>query len=354
MDLKNYRSKIDRVDKKITELLNERAHLVEKISEVKKGKNLHIFQPSRHHKILKKILRENKGPLSEKHLENIFTEILSACLELQHPMKVAYLGPQGTFTHQAAIKKFGRSINYVTCNDIRKVFAMVASHDAHLGVVPIENSIEGVVNHTLDMFVDSNLKICSEIILKISLCLLSNQKSLKGIKKVYSHPQVFGQAKGWLETNLPQATYIPCSSTSQAAKLAKREKNAASVGSQVLSEIYNLNVLHTDVQDYLYNVTRFLVISREDSLPTGDDKTSLVFATHDKPGALFETLKPFKASRVNLTKIESRPSRRRAWEYFFFVDFEGHRENKKIKNVLNKLAKELLFLKILGSYPREK
>ncbi len=355
MDLKNLRKKIDKIDKKILELLNERALIAQEISKVKKSKKLEIFQSGRQEQILKTLKKINKGPLIPDSLEHIFREIFSACLSLQSPLKVAYLGPQGTFTHQAAVKKFGKSVEYVPCESILEVFSTVWSDSHALGVVPIENSIEGVVTHTLDMFIDSDLKICAEIHLKISLCILLNPqtKNLSSVKKVYSHPQVFAQAKGWLDKHLSRRVFLSCSSTSRAAQLCKREKNSACIGSSILANIYGLKILSKDIQEYLHNITRFLVISRMDAKPTGSDKTSILFSLKDKPGALYESLKPFRKRNINLTKIESRPSRRRPWEYFFFVDFLGHRQDKKVERSLKELESQVLFLKILGSYPQD-
>ncbi len=353
MPLKKLRQQIDKLDEKILALLNQRAEIVKKLSEIKKEKNINIFQEARHKEILHKLSKKNRGSLKEEHIENIYREIFSVCLDIQKRLKIAYLGPEGTFTHQAALKKFGRSLKFVPCSNIQEIFNMVASKNVDLGVVPIENSIEGVITHTLDMFIDSDIKIYSEIILKISLCLLSKEKNLKDIKKIYSHPQVFVQAKTFLQEKLPAATLLSCSSTSLAGALSCKEKHSACIGSEVLASIYNLNVLEKDVQDYAHNITRFLVISLQDSQPTGKDKTSILFSLKDRVGALHDALSPFKKYKINLTKIESRPSRRKAWEYFFFVDFEGHRIQRKIKLALKELEKECLFLKVLGSYPQE-
>ncbi len=353
MPLKKLRQQIDKLDEKILEILNLRAKKVKELSKIKKEKKINVFQESRHKQILYRLFKKNKGPLKNEHIENIYREIFSACLDIQKKLKIAYLGPEGTFTHQAALKKFGRNLEFISCSNIQEVFNMVASQNVDLGVVPIENSIEGVITHTLDMFIDSDIKICSEIILRISLCLLSKEKDIEKIKKIYSHPQVFVQAKVFLQEKLPDATLLSCDSTSLAAKLATKEKNSACIGSEALASIYNLNVLEKNIQDYAHNVTRFLVISLEDSQPTGNDKTSILFSLKDRVGALHDALAPFKRYQINLTKIESRPSRKRAWEYFFFVDFEGHRTQRKIKLALKELEKECLFLKILGSYPKE-
>lgn len=352
--IKRLRKKVDDIDREILKMLNSRVETARKIFEKKKEKGMEIYQPWRHKEVLKKLLKEDRGFLSREQIENVFREIFSVCLASQGPLRISYLGPEGTFTHQAAVKKFGKSTDYINCGNIQEIFHMVSCGEVNLGVVPIENSIEGIVSHTLDMFIDSDLKICAEILMRIHLCLLSRARSIKTLKKVYSHPQVFAQARTWIDEHLQGVSLFPCSSTSSGASLAKKERNAGCIGSKILADIYRLNILRKDIQDHLHNITRFLVISKYDSRPTGEDKTSVLFSIKDRPGALYDSLRPFRKYNINLTKIESRPSRRRPWEYFFFVDFQGHHSDSLVKKALRELERVTFFVKILGSYPWEK
>ena len=268
-------------------------------------------------------------------------------------MKIAYLGPEATFTHIAALKKFGQSLNYLECKSIGDVFTEVEHSRADYGVVPIENSTEGAVNHTLDMFVDSDLKICSEAYLTIKHNLLSKHKKMSSIKKVYSHQQVFAQCRIWLETNLPNVELIPLTSTTAAALWVKYGKRGdAAIASKLAAEEYKLDILARSIQDSLHNITRFLIIGKQEVKPTKRDKTSIVFSMKDRAGALHDVLVPFKKNKINLTKIESRPSKKKAWKYYFFVDLEGHHDDKKVKKSLSTLRKRCLHFKILGSYPK--
>jgi len=266
-------------------------------------------------------------------------------------LAVSYLGPEVTFTHLAAMEKFGSSINYRSCKNITDVFSEVEKGRSDYGVVPIENSAEGAVSHTLDMFIDSNLKICSEAYLSISHNLLGHSGSLSNIKEIYSNPQVFGQCRLWLRNNLPNASLRETSSTAQAAMIVSKKKDAACIASLLAKDKYKLKLLAGSIEDFSRNITRFLVIAKDMALATGKDKTSIMFSVKDKVGALHEALVPFKKNRINLTKIESRPSKLRAWEYYFFVDLEGHVNNSKIKKTLKELKKSCSYLKILGSYP---
>jgi chorismate mutase/prephenate dehydratase len=279
---------------------------------------------------------------------------MSSALGLQKKLVISYLGPAATFTHEAARLKFGEAVTYSDAANISEIFNSVEKGYADYGVVPIENSIEGIVTHTQDMFIDSNLKICSEIMLEISHNLMSREGDIKGIKRIYSKAEVFGQCRTWIKTTLPLAELIEVASTANAAKKAKEESGSAAIASELAADLYDLNVLARDIEDTPHNVTKFLVIGNNYAGKTGDDKTSIMFSVKDKVGALYDTLKAFKYHKINLTKIESRPSKRKAWEYYFFVDFIGHCEDKKIKKALLELEKSCIFVKILGSYPIER
>lgn len=349
--LKRLRRKIDSIDSSVIRLLNKRADISKKIGHVKREKSIDIYAPDRESQVYQKVVKENMGPLSDETVKAIYREIMSGTLALEGPLKVAYLGPPATFTHQASLHKFGASVDYIDCSTITEVFREVENGRATYGVVPIENSIEGAVNHTFDMFIDSDLKICSEIYLEISHNLLG-KVNIKSIKSIYSNPQVFGQCRSWIEKNLPRAELVEVTSTTKAAEIASRQKYASAIGSILAAEVYNLNVLAKSIEDSAHNVTRFLVISR--SLypkPTRRDKTSIIFSIKDKVGALHDILVPFKRNNVNLTKIESRPSKIRAWQYYFFVDMEGHLQSKKVKKALTGLKKGCTYIKVLGSYP---
>jgi chorismate mutase/prephenate dehydratase len=275
---------------------------------------------------------------------------MSGARALQKRPKIAYLGPEATFTHIAAIKRFGSAVEYIKTDSITDVFTEVERRRADFGVVPIENSTEGAVNHTLDMFMESDLKICSEVVLEIEHNLLS-KGSLSSIKKVYSNPQVLGQCRLWLEANLAQVELIPVSSTTKAAQIAAKGKTSAAIASKVAAERYGLKILAESIEDSPHNITRFLVIGKADVEPTGNDKTSIMFSVKDRVGVLHDMLGPFKRNRINLTKIESRPSKKQPWKYYFFVDMQGHIKDKKVRQALGELEKYCAYLKQLGSYP---
>ena len=350
MRISQIRKNIDEIDKRIVGLLNLRAKKILEIGKLKNRFNKSIYAPAREKEILTKIAAENKGPIKNGSLCAIYREVMSAALALEKPIVIAYMGPKATFSHQAALRKFGSSVRYLACNTIGDVFSEVEKNNADYGVVPIENSIEGAVSHTLDMLVDSDLKICSQIMLDISHNLLATCQK-KDIKKIYSNPQVFGQCRLWLESNLPKADLIEVSSTTKAAQMAAREKNAACIASLLAAKEYKLKVIAQEIEDSPHNITRFLVIGKFEAEPTGHDKTSIMFSIKDKVGALHDMLLPFKKYGINLTKIESRPSKKRAWDYFFFMDLSGHIDNKNVKKALNELEEKCKFLKVLGSYP---
>ncbi|UCD54715.1 MAG: prephenate dehydratase [Candidatus Omnitrophota bacterium] len=351
MRLTKNRRKIDRIDEKIIELLNKRARTTLQIKRKKLMLKEALYTPHREKEIYENVLKKNKGPLSKQSIKAIYREIMSGSLSLEKTIKVAYLGPPLTFTHLAALSKFGRSVAYTDCNGIGEVFNEVEKERADYGVVPIENSIEGAVNYTFDMFVNSDLKICSEIYLEVSHSLLGKVKDVGSIKKVYSHPQVFAQCRRWIEKRIPRAELIEVSSTSKAAELSSKRKNSACIASRMAAGKYGLKVLESGIEDTAHNVTRFLVIGEKPAEPTENNKTSIMFSIKDRVGALHDILVPFKKNRINLTKIESRPSRLKAWEYYFFVDLEGHYKDKKVEKALSELEKGCTYLKVLGSYP---
>ena len=297
-----------------------------------------------------RVAAQNRGPLSGEALQAVYREIMSGCLALEKPLRISYMGPPASFSNIAALKKFGSSVRYLPVNTINDVFAEVEHGRADYGVVPIENSIEGAINYTLDMFMESDLKICSEISIEISHNLLA-KCGMDRIKRVYSNPSVVGQCRMWLEANLPQVEIIEVTSTTKAAGMAVKEKGAAAIGSSLAAECYGLNMLARSIEDNPHNMTRFLVIGKVEGRPTGKDKTSIMFAVKDKVGALHDMLVPFKKNKINLTKIESRPSKKRAWEYRFFVDMMGHHNDKNVIKAIDQLREVCTSLKVLGSYP---
>ncbi len=350
MPLSELRQKIDTIDDKLLALLNERADLVHEVGEIKKKDGLEIYAPEREEQLLQALIAKSKGRLPSKSIRAIYREIMSAALALEQDLGIAYLGPEGTWTHQAAISKFGASVRYVPQPNFGDVFDQVARRIADYGVVPIENSTEGAVNHTLDLFADSPLKICAQVLLRIDNALMANGPRDQ-IQRLYSHPQVFGQCRNWLHTHFPHAEKIEVSSTTRAAQIASKETNAAALGGKLAAELYGLNVLEKSVQDSATNTTRFLVLGHKTCPQTGNDRTSIMFSVRHQPGSLYHALMPFSRFNINLSKIESRPSKRKDWEYFFFVDVKGHCEDEELAKTLSELEEHCSFLKILGSYP---
>jgi chorismate mutase / prephenate dehydratase len=352
--LKTLRNRIDDIDTAILRLLNKRACLTLSIGRIKARDSKPVFSPVRESAIYNKLLKLNKGPMKNESVKAVYSEIMSASLALQDRLKVAYLGPKATFTHIAALKKFGKSLDYVECAGIGDVFTEVERQRANYGVVPIENSTEGAINHTLDMFVDSELKICSEVYLPIEHNLLVKDDARAPVKNVYSRYEVFAQCRIWLEKNLPAARLVACTSTTEAAMAVANGKADSAIASSLAAQAYGLSVKARSIEDSASNITRFLVIGKQDIRRTGNDRTSILFSMNDKAGALHDVLSPFKKNKVNLTKIESRPSKKQAWRYYFFVDMQGHLMDKKIAGSINQLRKYTSFLKILGSYPMER
>ncbi len=350
MSVDELRKKIDEIDDQVIRLLNERAKAALEIGKLKEQANARIYAPAREKQIIAQICEKNEGPLPNEAFRAIYKEIISASRSLEKTLTVTYLGPQATFTHLAALKKFGSSTNYLPVRTISDVFAEVQKGRADYGVVPIENSTEGIVSHTLDMFMDSNLKIFSEIMLGVSHNLMS-KGTLETISKVYSHPQALGQCRRWLEANMTGAELLATSSTAQAAELASKDPEAAAIANELAAELYDLNLLVRGIEDSPNNHTRFLIIGHSSAQRSGCDKTSIMFSIRHKAGALSDILQTFAAHKLNLTRIESRPSRQRAWEYVFFVDLEGHAEDSTVAQALDEAAESCIFLKPLGSYP---
>ncbi|MBI4229101.1 MAG: prephenate dehydratase [Deltaproteobacteria bacterium] len=352
-DLEVLRKRIDKVDEKILELLNDRGRFALEISKFKKKNSSGVYDSVREREIERQIKGRNTGPLSDECVINVFREIISSCRSLQEPIKVSYLGPEGSYSHQAAFHEFGSSTELVPFLSFEEVFEEVERQRSTYGIVPVENSMEGSVGSVLDMLSRSDVRISSEYFEKVSHCLLSRTGDLKDIEIVASHPQALAQCKKWLSKRLGNVELRETASTAQAAKIASRNKKIAAVAGEFASAIYKLKVVEKNIEDSVQNTTRFWVIGQASCPPTGDDKTSIVFSLKDEPGALQNSLfLPFAEARINLTKIESRPSKERPWEYIFFVDFLGHSNDKKIQKLLSRVKKRCINLKVLGSYPR--
>jgi len=352
MELKSLRQKIDKIDNQILRLLNQRTRAAREIAKLKAKAKQEFYAPHREKKIVDRLLKKNKGPLPNEALRGVFQEILNASRSMQKKLRVAYLGPEATFTHLAAVKNFGRYAAFTPVKSIADVFSEVEKGRSDYGVVPIENSTEGVINHTLDMFVTSELKICSELLLEISHNLLSKASELREIKRIYSHSQAIAQSRNWIEDNLPNAELVETSSTAKAAEMAEKDPQGGAIASSLAASLYDLKIIAERIEDNVQNFTRFLVIGKSFPAKSGQDKTSILFSIKDRVGALHDMLTPFRENNINLTKIESRPTKLRAWEYIFFVDFIGHIEDENVKRALRQLERECLLLKILGSYPR--
>ncbi|MBN2067963.1 MAG: prephenate dehydratase [Candidatus Diapherotrites archaeon] len=351
MDLNEARKKIDRVDSEILSLLQQRLKLAGDVAKSKAEKGKPIFIPSRESEIMNSLLSK-RGEIPAKSLKGIFSEVIAMTRAAEKPLSIAYLGPKTTFTHAAALHKFGSTAELVAHDSISSVFNSVEKRESDYGVVPIENSIEGSVSHTLDMFLDSSLNIVAEIMLDVKHHLLSNSP-LKGTKTVYSHPQAFAQCRTWLAKNLPNAELVEASSTARAAELASKNKESAAIASEMAAEEFSLKIVSKCIEDSSSNVTRFIVIGKEQNQKTGKDKTSIMFSVQHKPGALFSALQPFQKHGLNMTKIESRPAKKKLWEVVFFIDFEGFRSDETVKKALSDMGHHCLFVKVLGSYPEE-
>jgi len=353
-NLQNLRTEIDQLDQDIQKLITQRARLAKKVKEAKyaEEENPIFYRPEREAEVLQNVQKRNQGPLPDDTLIQIFREIMSGCLALQKPLKIAFLGPEGTYSQAAVCKHFGHATHTLPQQTIDDVFREVESGAAHFGVVPVENSTEGGVNQTLDCFIETPLKICGEIELAIHHHLLSKCDELASIQRIYSHQQSFAQCRGWLDSHLPKIEQITVNSNAEAARLASNESGAAAIAGQAAAEIYQLQILASRIEDHVNNTTRFAVLGQKAVSPSGNDKTSLLLSSPNKSGALYHLLQPFSDKQVSMTRIESRPSRKGIWEYIFFVDLEGHQEDASITQSLERLKKQASFIKHLGSYPR--
>ncbi len=353
-DLLRLRDQIDAVDEKILDLISQRARYAQQVARVKRGadETASFYRPEREADVLRRIKAANPGPLDDEEMARLFREIMSACLALEERQTVAYFGPEGTFTHAAALKHFGHSVHTKPLGAISEVFREVESRVCNFGVVPIENSTEGVVNHTLDSFLHSPLKICGEVEMRIHQHLLSNEPESNRIKRIYSHPQSLAQCREWLDAHLPGVERIHASSNADAARKASQEAGSAAIAGDVAAERYGLKILQRNIEDNPENVTRFLVIGRQEVGPSEDDKTSILVSAHNRPGSLHALLSPLARNNVSLTRIESRPSRGINWEYVFFLDLEGHCQDEPIRKALDELREAAQMVRVLGSYPR--
>lgn len=351
MNLDDLRRQIDGIDAKVLELLNERARCAMQIAELKRSANASFYVPERERMVLDRLKAENPGPLPAAAIQSIYREIMSAVRALEKPTSVAFLGPRDTFSHMAARRIFGVTAEYHPLPSLADVFTEVERKRIDYGIVPVESSMGGSVSDTLDRFFCSDLKIINELLLHIRQNLMS-KSPIEKVTRVYSKDNVFVQCRNWLSTNLPDATLVEASSTAEAARLAALEEGAAAIASALAAETYGLDILASRIEDSPNNYTRFFVIGHQMARPTGHDKTALVISTKDKPGALYQLLLPFSEAGINLTRIESRPSRKKAWEYVFFVDFIGHAEDPDVKKSLERVGEICNELKVLGSFPQ--
>lgn len=351
-ELKKLRHRIDEIDKKILKLLNERALQASVVGRIKKREGREFYVPSREREIMERIINSNEGPFPNNALRVIYREIMSASLSLEHPLKIAFLGPGGTFTHTACLKHFGSSAEYVSKKSISDVFDEVEREKADFGVVPVENSNEGMVSHTLDRFVESDTNICGEILLPVSHYLLNKTGRFVDIKKIYSHPQPIAQCRNWLAANMPSIPVMDVASTALAAEMAVDDESVAAIAGEFAASVYGLRVVESKIEDNPHNVTRFLIIGKNIPSRSNADKTTILFSVKDEVGILYRMLEPLSEKGVNLTKIESRPLKTKAWEYVFFIDMEGHISDENVRNAVESLQSRSRFLKVLGSYPK--
>jgi len=352
-DLSDLRKKIDSLDEQIQELITQRAIIAEQVAHTKQSSGNDVFyRAEREADVLRMVMERNKGPLSNEEMARLFREIMSACLALERVMRIAFLGPEGTFTQAAALKHFGHSVQTLPQATISDVFREVDAGIASYGVVPVENSTEGVINHTLDEFMSSSLSICGEVDLRIHHHLLSNANDIKKIKKIYSHRQSLAQCRKWIDLNMSGCELFDVNSNAEAARLASEEDNVAAIAGDAAGEIYHLGVLANNIEDEPDNTTRFLVIGSRETPPSGVDKTSLLIYTENKSGALYSILEPIARNGLSMTRIESRPSRKGMWNYVFFIDVDGHIEDESVNQALTELQQSANIIKVLGSYPR--
>ncbi|MGH1371034.1 MAG: prephenate dehydratase [Cellvibrionaceae bacterium] len=350
------RDRIDDIDLKIGQLISERAQAAQDVAEVKKahsdGGEIVYYRPEREAQVLRKAMERNQGPLGDEEMARLFREIMSACLALEQPIKVAFLGPEGTFTEQATLKHFGHSAVALPLSAIDEVFREVEAGAAQYGVVPVENSTEGVVNHTLDSFMGSNLKICGEVVLRIHQhMLVSDVTKTDSITRIYSHSQSLAQCRKWLDAHYPNADRVAVNSNAEAAKRIKGEWNAAAIAGEMAADKYGLTKLAENIEDLPDNSTRFLIIGTQEIGPSDNDKSTVVIAMRNEPGALHDLLEPFHRHKIDLTRVETRPSRSGNWNYVFFIDFNGHVDSANVQEALKEVGSKAADVKVLGSYP---
>jgi len=378
-DLSNLRDQIDDIDQQIQLLLNQRATCAKKVADAKLAdltddETVLFYRPEREASVLRKVMDRNQGPISNEEMARLFREVMSACLALEQPMKIAFLGPEGTFTQAAALKHFGHSVQTIPFSSIDEVFREVDADSCHYGVVPVENSTEGVITHTLDLLIESPLKICGEVSLRIhhylmtkslmtkslmTKSLMEKDNSLSSIKKIYSHQQSLAQCRNWLDSRLPNVERIAVNSNAEAARLASLEEGAAAIASSAAAEIYQLDLVAEKIEDTPDNTTRFIILGKQDVERSNDsentittDKTSIMVISANKSGALFDLLKPISENGLSMTRIESRPSKSALWHYVFFIDIDGHISNPSVASTLDKIRQKANSMKILGSYPK--
>lgn len=352
--LSELRNKIDTIDSQILQLINQRANCAIEVARTKiaEGETGAFYRPDREALVLRRIKTLNLGPLSDETAAVFFRELMSSCLALEKPLEVAFLGPEGTFTQQATFKHFGQAINSIPVSTIDGIFNQVEKQYCQFGVVPVENSTEGVINHTLDRFINSPLKICGEVEIKVHQNLMGMVENLHDISEVFSHQQSLAQCRKWVDCYLPQAVLTSVSSNAEAARLASKNKGKAAIASEVAAKLYKLDILAKNIEDEPDNTTRFIIIGQQESISTGLDKTSLLVSTSNKIGSLHKILEPFAQHEISMTHIESRPSKQGLWDYVFFIDIEGHKDNKNVSKSLALLSENVNLLKVLGSYPK--
>jgi chorismate mutase/prephenate dehydratase len=348
-DIARHRAAIDALDDRIVALLNERASRAARIGALKGDGG--AYRPERESGILRRIAGANRGPLSNEALVRLFTEIMSACRALEEPLSVAYLGPAGTFSEMALGRQFGAGVEALPCASIDEVFRSAESGGASYAIVPVENSTDGAIGRTLDLLLATPLKICAEVVLRVQQNLMAKKATLKTIRKVYSHPQSLAQCNGWLSRHLPRAARVPAASNAEGARLAAKEQGAAAIGPEIAAARYGLRIIAASIEDDAKNRTRFLVLGSRDAGPSGRDRTSMVMTTHNRPGSLLELIASFSNAGVNMTRLESRPARTGQWEYYFYVDIEGHQQDASVAKALADLRAKAPFVKIFGSYP---
>ena len=350
-DLKNLRDQIDDIDSKILSLINQRLEIGKKVGMVKKETNSRILDRTRERNVIEKLSKINQGPADKHLLRYIFNVIITATREVQKPKTISFLGPEASYSHIAALTHFRHSGNFIEQPNLHEIFREVDKNESHFGVVPVENSIEGAVTHTLDLFTNFDLNICAEHYEPVSHDLLSITGEPKDVKKICSHPQALAQCRSWLKKKFSQAQLIETGSTSKAALLAREDINTAVIASKQAAHIYELQIVESKIEDISGNITRFLVIGKDLPEPSGNDKTSIMFAVSHIPGALFRALAPIDKAGLNMLKLESRPTRHQNWSYYFFLDIEGHQQDQPLVEAINEIRKFSLSLKILGSYP---